>query len=320
MGGLIARYYVECLEGFKDTRAIITFGTPHRGSVQTIEYLVNGYRTLGSRLSTFTELMRSFRSVYQLLPIYECILTTDPTKTLPVWQRVAETFLPKVNQVWANEALAFHRLIEKCQGENELLDEYDVKVLPVVGWGHTTLQSARHVGESIEVGTELPPAVDKVLADGDGSVPRVSAIPIELHRKPTQWWTWNQKHATIQNNETLLRNLSQILAALQGQLGQPARAPGAAPEPNKIALDVEDAYLSTEPVSIRVTTATTAEPKSVTAVITRVANQDVPKAVVLKSQGNVWTCEERLDPGGYRVVVQVEGVNVEPVTDVFEVA
>ena len=319
MGGLLARYYVECLEGFKDTRAIITFGTPHRGSVKTIDYLVNGYRSLGLRLATFTELMRSFRSVYQLLPIYECVLENGQSAN-PVWRRVAEITLPKVNQTWAQEALDFYRKIEKGHEANKNLDEYDVRLLPVIGWGHTTLQSAKNLGHSVEVGTELPPAVDKVLTDGDGTVPRVSAIPIELHHKTEQWWPWNQKHATIQNNETLLGNTTQILSVLQGRLGQPARGPGATPEPNKIDLNLEDAYLSSEPVLIRVTATTRPEPRAVMAEIAPLAKGGQIRTISLKSEGNVWTCAELFAAGAYRVKVRLEGVNIEPVTDVFEVA
>jgi len=31
MGGLVARYFLEVLEGWRDTKALITFGTPYRG-------------------------------------------------------------------------------------------------------------------------------------------------------------------------------------------------------------------------------------------------------------------------------------------------
>ena len=34
MGGLVARYFLECLDGWRDTRMLITFGTPHRGFAQ----------------------------------------------------------------------------------------------------------------------------------------------------------------------------------------------------------------------------------------------------------------------------------------------
>src|SRR5688500_17896117 len=33
MGGLVARYFVECLGGWQVTRTLLTLGTPHRGSL-----------------------------------------------------------------------------------------------------------------------------------------------------------------------------------------------------------------------------------------------------------------------------------------------
>lgn len=32
MGGLVSRYFLECLEGWRDTRMLLTFGTPYRDS------------------------------------------------------------------------------------------------------------------------------------------------------------------------------------------------------------------------------------------------------------------------------------------------
>ena len=43
MGGLVARYFLECLDGWRDTRMLITFGTPHRGSLNAVDFLVNGF-------------------------------------------------------------------------------------------------------------------------------------------------------------------------------------------------------------------------------------------------------------------------------------
>jgi triacylglycerol esterase/lipase EstA (alpha/beta hydrolase family) len=63
MGGLVARYYLEVLEGWRDCRALITFGTPYRGSANALNYLANGYKKLFLDL---TEVMRSFSSIYQL--------------------------------------------------------------------------------------------------------------------------------------------------------------------------------------------------------------------------------------------------------------
>src|SRR5260370_10106046 len=70
MGGLIARYYSEVLEGWKNCRALITFGTPHRGSVKALDFLANGNKNL---IVDLTDVVRSFTSTYQLLPIYQMV-------------------------------------------------------------------------------------------------------------------------------------------------------------------------------------------------------------------------------------------------------
>lgn len=44
MGGIVARCFLEALEGWKDTLAQITFGTPHRGSINALDTLVNWVR------------------------------------------------------------------------------------------------------------------------------------------------------------------------------------------------------------------------------------------------------------------------------------
>jgi len=48
MGGLVARYYLEVLEGWQGCKALITFGTPYRGSANALNYLTNGYKKLMS--------------------------------------------------------------------------------------------------------------------------------------------------------------------------------------------------------------------------------------------------------------------------------
>ena len=42
MGGLISRYYLEVLGGWQDAKALFTFGTPYRGSVNAVNMLSNG--------------------------------------------------------------------------------------------------------------------------------------------------------------------------------------------------------------------------------------------------------------------------------------
>lgn len=92
MGGLVARYYLEVLEGLRDCRALITFGTLYRVSLNALDFLANGYKRLFVDL---TEVMRSFPSAYQLLPIYKALRVGSD------YVRVAEaTGVPGVDRRW----------------------------------------------------------------------------------------------------------------------------------------------------------------------------------------------------------------------------
>ncbi len=44
MGGLVARYFIEVLGGWPDTRALLTFGPPYRGSPKSLQKPLQGVR------------------------------------------------------------------------------------------------------------------------------------------------------------------------------------------------------------------------------------------------------------------------------------
>jgi pimeloyl-ACP methyl ester carboxylesterase len=86
MGGLVARYFCEELGGADKTRAIVTIGTPHRGSVNALDVLANGKRFGPLDLTTF---VRNLASIYELLPLFPVLRTgTGPDMKL---LRIAET-------------------------------------------------------------------------------------------------------------------------------------------------------------------------------------------------------------------------------------
>lgn len=77
MGGLIARIYIQELGGANHTHALITMGTPHRGSALMFQRLKEGLDNWPDGLSGGLGLIRStilsFRSMYEMLPAYsEC--------------------------------------------------------------------------------------------------------------------------------------------------------------------------------------------------------------------------------------------------------
>ena len=118
--------------------------------------------------------MRSLTSVYQLMPIYKVLQIGNES------HRIAEVAnLPNISQEKAQNALAFHREIETAVNSNPQ-DTY--ATVPFVGVQQPTLQSAELKDSKIVVSKTLPIIMSGLnhLADRDGTVPQISAFPIEF--------------------------------------------------------------------------------------------------------------------------------------------
>lgn len=327
MGGLVARYYLEVLEGWRDCRALITFGTPYRGSPNAINYLANGYKQLFLDL---TEVMRSFTSVYQLLPIYKAI-EMDGT-----YQRVAETDgIPGIDRARAAQALAFHREIEAAVTEHrKSLDylEQGYRILPIVGTRQPTFQSAQVAGGRVTVGEALPAGIDARLGDGDGTVPMLSAIPIELSQAYQDTF-FAERHSSLQRNPDVLEDLRNRLIRMQivglDGIRDIADVPGAQPSPQAaerpaLAVHLDDAYTTAEPVQISATLVNPQTPiQALEAHVESVTGQSAPIVQPFQDQGQGWrVILEGLPPGAYRLSVRPSGPGSDlpgAVHDVFEV-
>jgi pimeloyl-ACP methyl ester carboxylesterase len=319
MGGLVCRYYVEVLEGWRDCKALFTFGTPHRGSVNALNYMVNGYKQFFVDL---TEVLRSLSSAYQLLPIYEVVRHKGS------YQRVAEVEgIPNVDRRRAAEGLEFHRKIEKAIEDHAADDDYRKFVtLPVVGTRQPTLQQAILGSSGLEVAWDLPSGIDSLLGDGDGTVPRVSAIPIELSEEYRETFL-PQRHGALPISVQSLQLVRERLVHMQvsGSL-RPIRGPEvstAAEAQPAISVDVEDFYRHDEPVTIRAHLINTPR-QQVLALVGDAAGDRLamPHEFVETSDGWELTLPD-LEPGLYRMEVQTSGSGPESppsVLDLFEVA
>jgi hypothetical protein len=303
MGGLVARYFLECLDGWRDTRRLVTFGTPYRGSVNALNFLVHGVRKrLGPiPVMDLSRLLRSFPSVYQLLPIYPCF---DPGDGRLI--RVSEAVgLPYVDPERARAADAFHREIE--QAVTAHLDDEEYRrgrytFHPIVGTFQATLLSARRSGEDVEVLGTFP----GFAPDGDGTVPRVSATPIEFPHEEGAMFA-AERHGSLQHNDGVLVQLAGLLS---GQDTSHVRAGTDA------GLELDDAFGPGEPVAFRFRAA---DPMaSLTAVVTAADSGAEVARLELGAAGE-WRSGELAPPapGTYRLTLAGEGV--EPVTDTFVV-
>jgi pimeloyl-ACP methyl ester carboxylesterase len=326
MGGLVARYYTEVLGGWLNCRALITFGTPFRGSVKALNYILNGH-TIG--WTDVSPMLRSLPSTYQLLPTYPCIEMGGGAVIRP-------TELGDGGQLdltRAKAGRAFHDEINAALQSNVLRSDYQssYRLQPVIGIEQETLQSVRYSAGAFDPTEGLSTNIDTQLSYGDGTVPLASAIPLELSGN----WAlpfYAETHACIQNNVQVLDALrewlrqSQVkrLANLKGP-SESAESPITSPLPRPfIRLVVADQYSDNESIDIVADVHAEAEPKSVTAIISSNDAQEYPRQINLQRRDSRW--QGRMPsspPGRYRIKVRCDGpqdLMPPSVSDVFQVA
>lgn len=314
MGGLVSRYYLEVLEGWQDSRALFTFGTPYRGSLNAVDFLANGYKKLFVDL---TDVMRSLTSIYQLLPIYEAININGK------YHRVAELdCLPNVDQKKAQDALAFHREIEAAV-KHHLQDETYHRcftTVPISGVYQPTLQSAVLTNGKLVASESLPKILQNRMdwGDGDGTVPKVSAIPIERSHSFSNFFI-AEKHGSLQNQSQVLDNLLNILRTGQGGLEAIRGTVQTA-----ISLSLEDLYVSDGPITMRARLIGIPNGSAqLKAVIQAVSPDSLPIQVEFVKREKDWMLAiDQLSPGLYRVAVKAYSMAetvASPVHDLFEV-
>jgi hypothetical protein len=304
MGGVVARYFLEVLQGWRDTRTLVTFGTPYRGSLNAVGFLANGYaKRVGPLNLDFSETIRTFTSLYQLLPTYPCIDKGDGRLV-----RVDETKgLPNTDPVRAGKALAFHHEVREAQAANSREETYRSQgytIFPIVGIEQPTFQSAALVGGKLELRSTLEGKDD----GGDGTVPRASATPIELSTLRREMYA-AEAHASLQNFAPVL---TQVVGVLGGNdidwdvYEVPASL-------TTLGLDLQDAYAA-GPLDIEVKMSA---PVSLAAVVFDAATSTVVLQAPLRPFADRQArASIALPAGTYRVTICGDK-NVSPVTDTF---
>ena len=328
------------LGGWQDARALFTFGTPYRGSVNAVNILANGFivkklnveinliEVLGMR-----DVISSLTSIYQLLPIYPILQVDGESK------RVAEVAsLPNIDQETAEKALAFHREIEAGVTAN---NHNAYATVPFVGVQQPTFQFAELDNGKITVSRDLAPIMRNLnlesLADGDGTVPQISAFPIEFSDRDVIEIPGfiAEAHGSLQNQPAILLNLLNKLQTSQSTSGTLEDIRGRGEEksrsiqagPKGISVLVEDFYLANEPISLKAKI-NPEEPDfaALKGHIECVSDRLQDVTVSFTSKDGDWMINKEelsLAPGLYRLKVASEKIGEDapsPVTNLFEVA
>jgi pimeloyl-ACP methyl ester carboxylesterase len=308
MGGLVARYYLECLEGWRYARKLITFGTPYRGSLNALDFLSNGYvKTFaGFNVADLSALMRSFTSVYQLLPRYPCVDMGDG-----VMRRPGEVSgLPNIDPAKAAAALAFHRELDRAICANAESKEYKPYLVhPIIGTDQPTKQSAHIRAGRLVAFNELNGADDS----GDGTVPRPSALPLGCTREDDE--AFGRAALFVSGIHGSLQNLPQVVAQVSYVLLEP-KFEAYRPASDAFSLGVDDAYLVGEPVRIRCDAGTMAAEALLIVEEAATAKQVFKGNLVPQSSEPISV--EHLPMGTYRAALEVGGRRL--ISDVFLVS
>ncbi|MFM9706466.1 lipase family alpha/beta hydrolase [Streptomyces galilaeus] len=329
MGGLVAKYYLSALGGWEHCRALITFGTPFRGSLAALDLLANGVRKLGIDFNAASSVLREFTSVHQLLPRYPVVVdrragTPGPERAVRVHELAGAVGLLDLKRAAAAYE-DFHRRMDEDRSTHAGKSLASlVSMVPVVGYGHSTGQSAVIDRQGLRTtdGTVALDASKQWLATGDGTVPALSAVPVELSETGT--WAWeNATHSSMHSTTTVLDRLIKALALYSTGLGDlqgPEQGIGpssfaAGPDSRALDLRVNEVYTQDEPVVVTCASTDIAagtHPPQLT-----ISGPATPAEVVLDEHDGAarWTAVG-LSPGSYEVTAAVGDRSV---IDVFEV-
>ena len=183
--------------------------------------------------------LRSFPSVYQLLPRYAMVATGSGER------RVSELAVElRLDPALVGAHVGMHAELDAARKRHRDDARYFADgyvTIPVVGTRQSTFQSAAWDGLALTISCAAPSNVDPVLADGDGTVPRVSAIPPSQSR-PVDFRGYfvAEQHASLQNQFFVLGDLVDRLKQLQAANIKALQGGLATSLPKPLSIEVDD--------------------------------------------------------------------------------
>ena len=200
MGGLVARLYLQHHGGAEAVEQVIFLGTPHKGSANSLLFLLTG-RTelrlggpgalrLSMKLRRVREIVQGFASAYQLLPTEDTVFFED-----------GSAFRPMDDAAWVEPVHLPH--FEAAQAFcKDLLADGHTPVTPatcIYGYGRKTVGALR-------VRRERSGALSVVEinhSDGDATVLQQSAVLDKSGIHPVK-----QEHGVLHSDPDVQRRLA----------------------------------------------------------------------------------------------------------------
>jgi pimeloyl-ACP methyl ester carboxylesterase len=241
MGGLVARHWLGPGAGWPLCRALITLGTPHRGAPKALQLLVNGFRKGPFSAGGLTEMIEGWPSAYELLPRYEAVWDETAGRSRYPHELPIRRFAAR-----AKMAFETHQSIEEAW---EAMPRSGPEVIPVLGWSHPTLQSARWDGR-LQVSKTAPGWIEAPgwEADlGDGTVPALSAAPLEMSDAQRGIVRLRERHGPIAAAPDIVKLIRDYESRGTTRAARGEETPAA------LGLDLEDCYDAGEEIPVAVT-------------------------------------------------------------------
>lgn len=250
LGGLVARFWMGPLQGWRLCRALATLGTPHRGAPKALDVVANGVPIGVGRLAGPARMLAGWASVGELMPAYQAVWDLDAQTAL----YPHELLLASVASL-AGAGYGVHRQINEAW--SDLVPRSGPEVRAYFGYSHATARSAVWSGGSLRVLSGAPQGVGPDLLGweqdlGDGTVPAFSAVPVESSGHDVRDLRVRDKHTPLAVN-TLIGRLLEFyegradITAVQG--ASTADSAGAAPV---LGVDVGELHAAGTPVPVQV--------------------------------------------------------------------
>lgn len=248
MGGLVAAWWWAFLSEGIGVAEIITLGTPYRGAAKALDVLVNGMRIGPYVPQAVTDTVRTWDSVFDLLPHYQVVNGNDKYRypyELPSGITSAITgFSGKARAAYAKNRCLHDALANKVleSGRNPFTVYYSQ--------GHTTLGCASIDAHSnqLVVAKGNPRAIPASWDGGDGTVPMFSTIPDVLEDEVSRWRRLRGKHQDLVEEKSVFEHVSEyardrLPAAARGARRHDVNA--------YLQLDLEDVVLAGTEAEVR---------------------------------------------------------------------
>jgi pimeloyl-ACP methyl ester carboxylesterase len=243
MGGLVSRWCVEELGGWKYVDRVITFGTPHRGVAKTLDRaafaseISDVVQSLGIHIFTsggdnlikrVVKTAMRWGSIVQMIPVYPFFypsptatepepidVTIDRMQNDPMFDNLYGPPGAGQSMVRSQHFPSLRRLTTKLHENERTLEEFlterDVHYVILGGDGHRTPIATRRTGDT---------SLETVFGNrGDGTVPLKAAVLPESSRVRVIVSKEMPAHQSLfQDEKALMDVLGVIRAGKRGQI------------------------------------------------------------------------------------------------------